>query len=213
MGFDSDLWLSKIKVRLPTGRCLFAVDDLRVPRGTHLLIQGESGTGKTTFLHLIAGLLAPSEGLVSFGPTRLDSLTDDEKCDLRRDKIGVIFQKLNLLDHLTVDENVSLPLRRADPQIVESALAHVNLKERGRERCAHLSLGEQQRVAVARVLAQRPEILLADEPTSSLDEKNSDFVIRSLIEASAGKTLIVVSHDRRLRSHFGEVLHFEEFAR
>jgi len=211
-GFD--IQLSKIKVTLPSGRELFSVRDLSIPHGNHVLIQGESGKGKTTFLHLIAGLFSPLEGSVQLGSTRIDSMTDDERCELRMKMIGVIFQKLNLIDHLTVAENVCLSLQnnsQGRDSRVANAIQRVNLKGRESDRCSFLSLGEQQRVAVARVLAQAPEIILADEPTSSLDEKNSSFVLDALKDAAKGKTLIVVSHDRRISKYFDRVIQFEEF--
>jgi putative ABC transport system ATP-binding protein len=209
-----DLSLNKIKVALPNGKSLFKINHLAIPYGSHVLIQGESGRGKTTFLHLLAGLFSPSEGYVEIGQQRMDSLDDDERCAFRLQKIGVIFQRLNLLDHLTVAENVVLALpenRDAANSRVRNAIERVNLAGRENDRCSYLSQGEQQRVAVARVLAQAPEIILADEPTSSLDQKNADFVIDALISAAKGKTLIVVSHDHRIAKKFQRVIAFEDF--
>lgn len=209
-----DIQLSKVKVTLPNGKKLFAIQDLSIPYGSHVLIQGESGKGKTTFLHLIAGLFSSAEGAVQLGTDTVDMMTDDERCDLRMKMIGVIFQKLNLIDHLTVEENVSLVLQDQcveKKSRIESAINRVNLKGKEKDRCSFLSLGEQQRVAVARVLAQAPKIILADEPTSSLDEKNSIFVLEALKDAAKDKTLIVVSHDRRISNYFDLVIKFEEF--
>jgi putative ABC transport system ATP-binding protein len=213
----------KVKVTLPNGRSLFSIRDFAIRYGSHVLIQGESGRGKTTLLHLIAGLFSPDEGHVHIGETRLDTLSDDQRCELRRDRIGVIFQKLNLVDHLTVAENVSLSLTKKfsakaskqghDHERIQKAINRVNLSGKEDDRCSYLSLGEQQRVAVARVLAQQPDIILADEPTSSLDEKNSTFVLEALIEAARQKTLIVVSHDHRIKKHFDQVFQFEEIAK
>jgi putative ABC transport system ATP-binding protein len=207
-----DLRFHQVEVLLPNGRKLFSVPDLQIPEGRHVLVQGESGKGKTTFLHLIAGLFDPSRGEVILGGKSLATLSDAARSSLRRENIGVIFQKLNLLDHLTVAENISLslPLGR-DAERMSSALQRVNLDGREQERCSVLSLGEQQRVAVARVLAQKPALILADEPTSSLDEKNSGFVLDALKDSARGKTLIVVSHDRRIAHFFDEVIPFEEF--
>ncbi|MFV8248183.1 ABC transporter ATP-binding protein [Bdellovibrio bacteriovorus] len=197
--------LKNIRVSLPNGRLLFSVRQFDIPHGHHLLLQGESGAGKTTLLHLIAGLFTPQEGEVFVGPHRVSHLDDDSLCDLRRDKIGVIFQKLNLLDHLTCEENVLLVSESA-----KESLQKVRLGEKAQDRVSYLSLGEQQRVAVARVLAQKPEIILADEPTSSLDETNMEFVMQALKEAAAGKTLIVVSHDHRITKYFDQVMSFKE---
>lgn len=197
--------LSNIRVSLPNGRQLFAIPEFNIPFGSHILIQGESGAGKTTLLHLIAGLFVPPEGEVRIGELALSLLSDEKRCDLRRKKIGVIFQKLNLLDHLTCAENVLL-----SASSYQQALEHVRLAERAHDRVSYLSLGEQQRVAVARVLAQKPEIILADEPTSSLDEANTEFVMKSLKASAQGRTLIVVSHDHRIAGYFDKVINFKE---
>lgn len=209
------LSLKKVKVSLPDGKTLFHIENLQVPSGSQILIEGESGEGKTTFLHLLAGLFLPSEGEIKFGSVSISTLSDDDRCALRRKRIGVIFQKLNLLDHLTVAENVSLaqlPNSKNENQ-VNHCLARVNLSGRERDLCSYLSLGEQQRVAVARVLCQEPDLILADEPTSSLDQKNSDFVMDALFEAAKGRTIIVVSHDHRLRSRFSKVISFKDLAK
>lgn len=197
--------LKNIRVSLPDGRRLFSIPQFDIPQGHHLLLQGESGAGKTTLLHLIAGLFTPQEGEVHLGSYRISHLKDEDRCDLRRKKIGVIFQKLNLLDHLTCEENVLLVADSA-----KESLQKVRLTEKSNDRVSYLSLGEQQRVAVARVLAQKPEIILADEPTSSLDEANMEFVMQALKEAAAGKTLIVVSHDHRITKYFDQVVSFKE---
>lgn len=197
--------IENISVELPNGKKLFAIPHYKIPQGHHLLIQGESGKGKTTFLHLLAGLFLPQSGHVKIGDAQLSALNDNERADLRRNKIGVIFQKLNLLDHLTAAENIQLSAGE-----YENALKKVRLEQKAQELCSYLSLGEQQRVAVARVLAQSPEIILADEPTSSLDETNAKFVMQALKEIARGKTLIVVSHDHRIANYFDEVVQFEQ---
>jgi putative ABC transport system ATP-binding protein len=208
-----DLRATSIQVSLPGGRKLFSISDLKISSGSHVLVQGESGSGKTTFLHLLAGLFSPNAGQVHLGETDITALNDSARCHLRLQKIGVIFQKLNLLDHLTVAENVQLahPGVRADE--VAAALVRVGLKGRDEERVVHMSVGEQQRVAVARVLAQAPPLILADEPTSALDETNTRFIVQALKNAARGKTLIVVSHDHRIADQFDRVIAFKEFCR
>lgn len=221
MSESSIIELANVTVQLPAmngraGRKLFTIPSLKIQAGSHRLIHGASGSGKTTLLHLIAGLLIPDTGSVEIDGQRLSTLTDNERCELRRRKIGLIFQKLNLLDHLTTEENILLGLHQDDSETrtkVRQALDRVQLKDRYGERCAHLSLGEQQRVAVARLLAQAPEILLADEPTSSLDGRNCRFVMDELLSLSQGKTLIVVSHDERIFKYFDQVTEFGEIAR
>jgi ABC-type lipoprotein export system ATPase subunit len=212
---DLRILLAQIKVTLPNGRTLFSIPKLEIPFGSHILIQGESGQGKTTLLHLIAGLFNPNDGYVEIGDRRLGSLNDNELCEIRKKNIGVIFQKLNLIDHLTIEENISLSVlaKNKANDIIDNAVRRVNLEGRRQERCSNLSLGEQQRVAVARVLAQDPDIILADEPTSSLDEKNAGFVLQALKEIAKGKTLIVVSHDHRIAKYFDKVIPFQEYCK
>lgn len=200
-----DISIQNVEVRLPNKNVLFSIRDFSAPFGRHILIQGESGTGKTTLLHLIAGLFTPAQGSVKLGAIDLNALSENERCVLRREKIGVIFQKLNLLDHLTAQENIELSKHSSI-----DALSLVNLQDKTNIRTSFLSLGEQQRVAVARVIAQAPEIILADEPTSSLDETNSNFVMQALKKSAQGKTLIVVSHDHRIEKYFDQVLSFKE---
>ncbi|AHI04745.1 glutamine-transport ATP-binding protein ABC transporter GlnQ [Bdellovibrio bacteriovorus W] len=177
---------------------------MSIVHGSHILIKGQSGCGKTTFLHLLAGLFSPSQGSVRIGEHDLSQMGDGELCHFRRESLGVIFQKLNILDHLTVEENIFLVSKSTD------VLKKVQLADRKKDRCSYLSLGEQQRVAVARVLAQAPPIVLADEPTSSLDQVNAEFVMKALKECAQGKTLIVVSHDERIEKYFDQVIDFKE---
>lgn len=155
--------------------------------------------------------MLPTTGAIHVGDHEITKMTDAERARFRRTNIGLIFQKLNLLSHLTVAENVELALSpnlapaEGRAKRVASALARVKLGDRSGERTAVLSGGEQQRVAVARVLAQAPELILADEPTSSLDDENAAFVIEALKSAAQGKTLLVVSHDDRLHQAFKDV--------
>lgn len=198
-----EIELSKISVRLPQRpRALFKIPELKISAGQRVLIQGASGRGKTTLLHLIAGLLLPDEGEVRVDGVSLSRLSEGERAQLRRQKMGLIFQRLNLLDYLTAVENVCLGIGRTSLENARSALNDVGLGDRCDERSSVLSLGEQQRVAVARALLMRPEVLLADEPTSSLDDANAENVLDLLIRASEGRTLILVSHDRRIADRF-----------
>lgn len=205
--------LNNIKVNLPkTGQTLFKFKQLTVDSGQKVLIEGESGKGKTTLLHLIAGLFHPQEGEVELGGISLSTLNDEERCRFRRLNVGMVFQKLNLIEHLTAGENVRLGLLgvRDAPEHAQSALRAVGLKDKIDVRAAVLSLGEQQRVAVARVLAAGPKIILADEPTSSLDDKNAANVMDLLFTAAKDKTLLVVSHDHRIERKFNTLVQFEK---
>ncbi len=161
--------------------------------------------------------MLPSEGDVFFSGRSFSKMSDSERSQIRRKNIGLIFQKLNLLTHLTPTENVSLAVQTlkddATENLVANALKQVRMDAYAHERTANLSGGEQQRIAVARVLAQNPEIILADEPTSSLDDDNAEFVIDALKTAAKGKTLLVVSHDDRLTKKFTERLSFDQLSR
>ena len=208
--------LEKVALDLPgSGRRLFQIPKLEIHSGSKVLIVGPSGHGKTTLLHLMAGLMLPTEGEVYLDEHRLGALSDEARCDIRRGSVGIVFQKLNLLEHLTVRENVLLALPPSSGGDAEAlkALEQVGMKDHADQRSSVLSLGEQQRVAVARVLARRPAITLADEPTSSLDEKNADAVIEALFAASEGRTLVVVSHDQRIRKRFSEILEFDQWVK
>ncbi len=207
-----DVRLKDVTVVLPPDdRLLFHIDHLSVTSGTCVLIHGASGLGKTTLLHLIAGLFLPEQGSVELGGRNLSLLSDHERARLRRESLGIIFQRLNLIEHLNALENVMLPLRgRSDGgNRAARALARANVGALQYERVGNLSLGEQQRVAVARVLAAAPDLILADEPTSSLDERTARAILDALREASEGKTMLVVSHDQRIAGYFNSVIPFE----
>jgi ABC-type lipoprotein export system ATPase subunit len=208
-----DIVLTDIVVTVPPHRrLLFRIEKLFIPFGSKVLIHGASGIGKTTLLHLIAGLFLPDEGRITIGKSELQLLTDSQRSRLRREQFGIVFQRLNLIDHLNALENVALPLQRHQDSINRAlrALEKMNLANLRYERVAAMSLGEQQRVAIARVLASSPSLILADEPTSSLDEKNATDVLNALWDASEQKTLVMVSHDNRVRQRFDSVIEFEQ---
>ncbi len=176
-----------------------------------MLIRGASGKGKTTFLHMLAGLFLPTTGRVRIGSHDLTEMSDADRCALRRQHIGLVFQKLNLLEHLTAAENIILASGVSRARAL-SSLKVVQMAGRESDRAAWLSVGEQQRVAVARVLAAEPDLLFADEPTSSLDDRNAEFVMSALLDAAKGKTLVVVSHDHRVAPAFRNVMDFDQWA-
>ncbi|HAX26049.1 MAG TPA: ABC transporter [Chloroflexi bacterium] len=177
--------------------------DLTVGRGELVAIQGRSGSGKTTLLNIIGGLDRPSSGLASIDGMVVSELPENELIELRRHRIGFIFQAFGLIPILTAAENVEVPLRLAQAQIsrreerVRVLLELVGLGDRARHRPHELSGGEQQRVAIARALANSPEILIADEPTGQLDSQTGRTImtlIRALVR-SEGVTALVATHD------------------
>jgi putative ABC transport system ATP-binding protein len=176
--------------------------DLRVARGEFVAVMGPSGSGKSTLLHLVGGLDAPTGGRIIVGGEDLGILDDDRLTLLRRRKIGFIFQAFNLLDVLTAEENVALPLvidglaeAEAHRRAVE-ALDLVGLAARRAHLPGRLSGGEQQRLAIARGLVIRPLLLLADEPTGNLDSANGDLVMALLrrLADEQGQTILMVTH-------------------
>jgi putative ABC transport system ATP-binding protein len=183
-----------------------------VPHGTFTAVMGPSGSGKSTLLHVAAGLDRPTEGRVSIGTTELSGLNATRLTELRRDRIGFVFQAFNLLPTLTVDQNVTLPLRlagrRADARSLVEVLARVGLTARRRHRPSELSGGEQQRVALARALVTQPEVLFADEPTGALDLGTGREVLGLFREAVDGleQTVVMVTHDPAAASYADSVV-------
>jgi putative ABC transport system ATP-binding protein len=171
------------------------------PRGAFTAIMGASGSGKSTLMHCLAGLDTPTSGSVVIDGVELGTLNDSKLTELRRDKIGFIFQAFNLLPVLTAEENLVLPMtlagRKADGEWVQRLIATVGLDDRRTHRPAELSGGQQQRVAVARALVHKPAVVFADEPTGNLDSKASAEVLRLLRTAvdEFGQTVVMVTHD------------------
>jgi putative ABC transport system ATP-binding protein len=185
---------------------------LSIPSGTFTAVMGPSGSGKSTLLHLAAGLDRPTDGRVSIAETELSKLSTTRLIELRRDRIGFVFQAFNLLPSLTVEQNVTLPLRlagrRADKGAVAEVLERVGLSDRRRQRPSELSGGQQQRVALARALVTQPEVLFADEPTGALDLRTGKEVLGLFREAvdSLDQTVVMVTHDPAAASYADSVV-------
>ncbi len=170
-------------------------------RGTFTAVMGPSGSGKSTLLQCAAGLDRPSDGKVILADTDLGSLSEHRRTVLRRSRVGFIFQSFNLIQALTADQNLALPLRLAGRRPkraqIHAALAEVGLTDRARHRPSELSGGEQQRVAIARALVTQPDVVFADEPTGALDTKNSRDVLgilRGIVDRHR-QTVVMVTHD------------------
>jgi putative ABC transport system ATP-binding protein len=199
------------------GRGAGAVQALRgvsiaLPYGSFTAVMGPSGSGKSTLLQTAAGLDRPTGGRAWIGAVDLAKLSQTRLSELRRDRVGFVFQAFNLLPSLTVEQNVTLPLRlagrRADRRLVAEVLGRVGLADRRRHRPAELSGGQQQRVALARALITRPEVLFADEPTGALDLRTGREVLglfRGLAD-TLGQTVVMVTHDPVAASYADSVL-------
>ncbi len=175
--------------------------DLALPRGTFTAVMGPSGSGKSTFLQCAAGLDRPTAGSVRLGGTEITGMSQNELTELRRSRLGFVFQVFNLLPSLTVEQNVLMPVRLAGQRQVrrqaQAVLAQVGLADKAKRRPGELSGGEQQRVAVARALVTSPDVIFADEPTGGLDTGTAAAVLGLLRNAvdALGATVVQVSHD------------------
>ncbi|MBN2561298.1 MAG: ABC transporter ATP-binding protein [Phycisphaerae bacterium] len=198
--------------------------DLAVRRGEFVIIMGPSGCGKTTLLNIAGLMMRASRGTVEIDGTSVANLGDSRRTALRRDKLGFVFQRFNLLPVLSAEQNVALALKlrgRAGRQAggrsrrgrslngqAAEALARVGLSGKARSKPNALSVGEQQRVAIARAIVGRPRLLLADEPTGSLDSRNADAVLDLLagLNKSEGLTVVMITHNEHLVDRADRVL-------
>src|SRR4029453_2075328 len=197
--------LSAVTRRYDSGPPALDEVSLTVASGEAVAILGPSGSGKSTLLNLVAGLDKPPSGTVTVEGTRIDTLGEAASAKYRRAKVGLVFQFFNLLDDLTVFDNVVLPAQLAGASRAETTrratelLAALGIERHARVYPGRLSGGERQRVAVARALMNRPSLLLADEPTGALDTASGADVRRLLTELHAdGQTIVLVTHDRTL---------------
>lgn len=182
--------------------------DWQIEEAEQWLLLGESGSGKTTLMNIISGLLKPSGGKVMIKDTDLYQLKGKDRDHFRGQHIGIIFQKPHLIKSLTVMENLliaqSFALLKEDRLRVEEVLESLGIAQKKNAYPSELSYGQLQRVSIARAVINRPTLLIADEPTSSLDDRNAETVIRLLAEQSQlnGSTLVVSTHDQRVKDSF-----------
>ena len=204
-----------LSMRLTSGgRAVDVLSDvsLEVPAGQFLAIAGPSGSGKSTLLGLIAGLDQPTAGTVEVAGVLITALDEDALARFRCDHVGYVFQSFHLIPTLTAEENVAVPLELAGvPDAMTRAravLGEVGLAELAHHYPVQLSGGEQQRVAVARAIAHRPPLLLADEPTGNLDSATGKQIIELLVGVNRrlGSTLVLVTHDPALASHADRIV-------
>jgi putative ABC transport system ATP-binding protein len=208
------------------GRSSFSLSlaDLTVSYGEKLLLLGASGTGKSTLLSVISGTLLPDQGSVEIAKTEITNLSASARDRFRAEQLGVIFQQFNLLPFGSVADNILLPLRfapirrnrvkDAKSEVARLCAALGLPVDIGREKASSLSVGQQQRVAVARALIGHPPLIIADEPTSALDINSQDAFLDLLFTQAQtqGTSIVMVSHDERLGPRFDRILHMEEIA-
>jgi len=186
----------------------FTFPDFSCASGEHLLVLGQSGKGKTTLLHLLAGMIRPTGGSIEIQNTDIVKLGNRELDKFRGQHIGIIFQTAHFVDSISVLDNLMLSpflsgKKTAQADAVQ-VLERLNMGHKLTQKPASLSVGEQQRCAIARAVFHKPAVILADEPTSALDDKNAEHAIDMLEEQAhqTGAALIIVTHDKRLKDRF-----------
>jgi len=189
------------------GKKYFDFPDINLDSGENLLIIGNSGIGKTTLLHLLAGILKPESGSINISGTDISKFSDTELDKFRGDNIGIVFQKPHFISSLTINENLKLAQylsRSKTSGDAKKILESLNIKDKYQQKPNQLSEGEKQRASIALALINSPSLILADEPTSSLDDFNCDNVIKLLKKQAKDHKaqLVVITHDARLKKHF-----------
>jgi putative ABC transport system ATP-binding protein len=214
----AEINISGLAFRYPGEQAFeMTISDLRIASGECAAIVGPSGSGKTTLLSLVAGIQVPQKGEIQVGETRVNDLDESDRRAFRIQEVGQVFQAFELLEYLSVIENVLLG-SIIDPNIVKDAreraadlLVSVGLSHKTHSKPAQLSHGERQRVAVCRAMLNEPKLLLADEPTGNLDQSNKQKVVDLLIKQAKQhrSTLLMVTHDNSLLDSFERVIDFE----
>lgn len=187
---------------------IFILPDLHCDAGNTILITGDSGKGKTTYLHILAGLLRPSTGTIEIDKTNIVTLSESKNDKFRGQNIGIVFQKSHFVSALTVLENLEmaswLATGKKNSARAKKLLEQLDIISQSDKLPNQLSIGQQQRVSIARALMNEPKVLLADEPTSSLDDRNAEKVIELLtfLSKEYKAALIIVTHDNRIKEKF-----------
>jgi ABC-type lipoprotein export system ATPase subunit len=192
------------------GQRIITFPEINVDQGEALLVLGRSGSGKTTLLNLLAGLLRPAKGEIKLADVSLSSLSGQALDMFRGKNIGIVFQKPHLIAALNVRENLELAhfFGKTKGQAISDLLSELGIAHKSEASVQTLSEGEAQRVSIARALANCPRLILADEPTSSLDDENTQKVIQLLTSQAAkiGAALLIVTHDQRVKNHISNYI-------
>jgi putative ABC transport system ATP-binding protein len=222
--------IQDLQFRYPVGDFGLHVPALKIDSGCTAAIIGPSGSGKTTLLNILAGIIPVEQGSIQIDGTELTSLTDAQRRAFRLQNVGMIFQDFQLIEYLSVLDNVLLPCRisNALPLTAEirdraiDLIDQVGLSNHTRKSVTRLSQGERQRVAICRALLSEPSLLLADEPTGNLDPMTSERIMQLLVsqihpgvdadsDQTTQRTLVMVTHDHSLLNHLDRTIQFEEF--
>lgn len=211
--------ISQLRFEYPKSEFVLNIDDLELGAGEKVAIVGPSGSGKTTLLNLIAGISVPGRGQITVDDVVISELSDAERRNFRSSKIGMVFQQFELIDYLTVAENILLPyfvndslkLSGKTRESAKTSAEQMGLGDKLRRTARKLSQGEQQRVAICRALINTPKLILADEPTGNLDPKNKSLIMKLLFKyCDQNKaTLVVVTHDTNILDGFERTIDFE----
>jgi len=200
------------------GRAVLALAHFRVEAGQHTLVLGPSGCGKTTLLNIVSGIALPMSGEVHVDGTRLTGLDAAERDHFRGRHIGFVMQRLHLISALSVGANLQLAQKLAgvpvDDRRIQAILDTLGIGDKWRAWPRQLSQGEAQRVAIARAVVNRPALILADEPTAALDDRNCEAAINLLFDQAGEQsaTLLVATHDQRIKARFSQVLELARLA-
>ena len=179
-----------------------------IDNGSHVIISGPSGSGKSTLINLMSGLYRPTSGHISFESNDYSKLKDKDIDKIRAKNFGLIFQRLHLIKHLTVEQNILLGFNKVKLPNIEKLIEDIGLTGKKKQLAKDLSFGESQRVAIARGVVNNPKIIFADEPTSSLDDTNTTRILE-LISAQAKKnksSIVISTHDERVKKFFKNIL-------
>ena len=216
---NSLLTVSELKKKYKQGEAEIHVingQNLEIAAGETLAIMGKSGSGKTTLLKMIGGLLPPSSGFVYFKGEDIYQKNEKERCRLRREKIGFVFQNYELIPELNVQENIIFPLllskKAVDKEYLNALYTELELSDKKKRYPEQLSGGEQQRTAIARALIAKPELILCDEPTGNLDEVTAKQVMEMLknIYEKYKTAMIIVTHDKDIAAYADRVIKAEK---
>ena len=194
----------------------YEVDNQKIIKGNtfninhkeHQLILGDSGSGKTTLLNLMSGLLKLSKGEILFEGLKYSTLSEKDLDSLRAENFGFIFQKLNLIEYLSIKQNLALVKDKLNSYDVDKMISELGLSGKNNQEVKNLSFGEAQRVAIARAVINNPKVIFADEPTSALDDSNTEIVMKMIFEHvnKNNSTLVVCTHDDRVKKFFSNAM-------